>query len=140
MEQTLSIIKPDAVAKNAIGEIISKLEKEGLKIAASKMIHLTEAEAKGFYGIHSEQPFFDELVKFMCSGPILVMVLNGENAITKNRDLMGATDPQKAQPGTIRAMFGTDVGQNAVHGSDSSDTAKTEVAFFFKRLEIHPRS
>ncbi len=140
MEQTLSIIKPDAVAKNAIGEIISKLEKEGLKIAASKMIHLTEAEAKGFYGIHSEQPFFDELVKFMCSGPILVMVLNGENAITKNRDLMGATDPQKAQPGTIRAMFGTDVGQNAVHGSDSSDTAKIEVAFFFKRLEIHPRS
>lgn len=139
MEQTLSIIKPDAVKKDVIGDIIQQFEKEGLKIVASKMIHLSELEAKGFYAVHKERPFFGELVEFMVSGPIFVMVLEGDNAIAKNREIMGATNPKEASPETIRAKYGTDIGMNAVHGSDSPDTAKIEVAFFFKREEIFPR-
>lgn len=139
MEKTLSIIKPDAVSQNAIGEIISQFEKEGLQIVAAKMIHLSEAEAKGFYAIHKDKPFFDELVTFMCSGPILVQVLEGENAVMKNRKIMGATNPAEAESGTIRAKYGTSIGNNAVHGSDSLENAQTEVSFFFKREEIYNR-
>jgi len=139
MEQTLSIIKPDAVSKDVIGKIISKFEDQGLKIVASKMIHLSTAEAQGFYAVHKERPFFGELVEFMCSGPVLVMVLEGANAISENRRIMGDTDPKKAAANTIRADYGTDIGSNAVHGSDSPDTAKTEIAFFFKREEVCSR-
>jgi len=139
VERTLSIIKPDAVAKNAIGEIYSRFEKNGLKIIAARMRQLSRAEAEAFYAVHRERPFFKDLVDFMVSGPIMVQVLEGENAIAKNRDLMGATDPKKAAKGTIRADFADSIDANAVHGSDSVHTAATEVAFFFSHLEIYSR-
>jgi nucleoside-diphosphate kinase len=139
IERTLSIIKPDAVAKNVIGEIYSRFEKGGLKIVASRMIHLSRAEAEAFYGVHRERPFFKDLVDFMISGPVMVQVLEGENAIVKNRDLMGATDPKKAAPGSIRADFADSIDANAVHGSDGPDTARQEIAFFFPALAIYSR-
>jgi len=139
VERTLSIVKPDAVAKNAIGRILARFEGAGLKIVAARMLHLTEAQAQGFYAVHRERPFFKDLVKFMVSGPILVQVLQGENAIVRNRDLMGATDPKKAAPGTIRADFAQSIDANAVHGSDSAENARTEIAYFFPELEILPR-
>ncbi len=139
-ERTLSIIKPDAVAKNVIGNIYSRFEKAGLRIIASKMLHLTREQAEGFYAVHKERPFFGELVDFMITGPVMVQALEGENAISINRDLMGATDPKKAAPGTIRADFAQTVDENAVHGSDAPDTAKTEIAFFFNDAEICPRT
>jgi nucleoside-diphosphate kinase len=140
LEQTLSIIKPDAVGQNMIGNIIEYFEREGLSVAAAKMLHLTEDQAKAFYAVHKERPFYMELVEFMTSGPVLVMVLEGENAVSRNREIMGATDPSKAAPGTIRADFATSIERNAVHGSDSHENAKTEIAFFFKPNEIYPRS
>lgn len=140
LEQTLSIIKPDAVGQNQIGNIIEYFERDGLSIIAAKMMHLTKEEAKAFYAVHKDRPFYEELVEFMTSGPILIMVLEGDNAIAKNRRIMGATDPSKADPGTIRADFATSIGCNAIHGSDSAETAKTEIAFFFKHNEIFPRS
>jgi nucleoside-diphosphate kinase len=136
VEQTLSIIKPDAVAKNVIGEIYSRFEKAGLKIAAAKMEHLSEAKAQEFYGVHKERPFFNDLVKFMVSGPVMIQVLEGEDAIAKNRDLMGATNPEEAAAGTIRADFADSIDANAVHGSDGTDTAKQEIAFFFGGDEV----
>ena len=139
VERTLSIIKPDAVAKNAIGEIYARFEKNGLKIIAARMRQLSRAEAESFYGVHRQRPFFKDLVDFMVSGPIMVQVLEGESAIAKNRDLMGATDPKKAAKGTIRADFADSIDANAVHGSDSAQTAATEVAFFFSELEIYSR-
>jgi nucleoside-diphosphate kinase len=140
LEQTLSIIKPDAVGQNMIGNIIEYFEREGLNVVAAKMLHLTAEQAEGFYIVHKDRPFYQELVDFMTSGPILVMVLEGENAIARNRQIMGATDPSKATPGTIRADFATSIERNAVHGSDSQSNAKTEIAFFFKTGEIFPRS
>jgi nucleoside-diphosphate kinase len=140
MQQTLSILKPDSIRKNKIGEIIALLESQNLKVAAAKMVHLTEHEASAFYSVHKERPFFGELVAFMCSGPILVMVLEGDDAIVKNREIMGDTDPKKAKPHTIRAKFGDGIESNAIHGSDSAETAKTEIAFFFKREEIFSAS
>ncbi len=140
LEQTLSIIKPDAVGQNQIGNIIEYFEREGLSVVAAKMTHLTKDEAKSFYAVHKERPFYDELVEFMTSGPVLIMVLQGENAVARNRQIMGATDPSKADPGTIRADFATSIERNAVHGSDSLQTAKTEIAFFFKHNEIFQRS
>jgi nucleoside-diphosphate kinase len=131
VERTLSIIKPDAVAKNIIGKIYSRFEKAGLKIVEARMQHLTRAEAEGFYAVHRERPFFNDLVKFMTSGPIMIQVLEGENAIALNRKLMGATNPAEAEPGTIRADFAQSIDANAVHGSDGPDTAKTEIAYFF---------
>jgi nucleoside-diphosphate kinase len=139
VERTLSIIKPDAVAKNVIGEIYSRFERAGLKIVAAKMTWLARPDAEGFYAVHRGKPFFDGLVEFMTSGPVLIQVLEGENAIAKNRDLMGATDPKKAAPGTIRADFARNIDANAVHGSDGTDTAKVEIAYFFPTLEIHSR-
>jgi nucleoside-diphosphate kinase len=139
VERTLSIIKPDAVAKNAIGEIYSRFEKNGLKVIAARMRQLSRAEAEAFYGVHRQRPFFKDLVDFMVSGPIMVQVLEGEGAIGKNRDLMGATDPKKADKGTIRADFADSIDANAVHGSDSAQNAATEIAFFFPEMEIHPR-
>lgn len=130
-ERTLSIIKPDAVAKNVIGEIYSRFEKAGLRIVAAKMLHLSREQAGQFYAVHKERPFYTDLVEFMTSGPVMVQVLEGENAIDLNRELMGATDPQKAAPGTIRADFAETVDENAVHGSDGPDTAKVEIGFFF---------
>jgi len=138
-EQTLSIIKPDAVAKNVIGQIYSRFEAAGLKVVAARMMQLSQREAEGFYAVHRERPFFRDLVKFMLSGPVMVQVLEGENAIAKNRDLMGATDPSKAAKGTIRADFAASIDANAVHGSDGPDTARTEIGFFFPSLEIHSR-
>ena len=140
VERTLSIIKPDAVAKNIIGQIYDRFEKAGLKIIAAKMLHLTQDQAEGFYAIHKERPFFNDLVAFMTSGPVVVQVLEGENAIAKNREVMGATDPKVAEPGTIRADFAESIDENAVHGSDGSDTAKTEIEFFFKPEELCPRT
>lgn len=140
LEQTLSIIKPDAVGQNMIGNIIEYFEKEGLCIVAAKMLHLSQEQAQGFYAVHKERPFFKELVEFMVSGPVLVMVLEGENAVARNRQIMGATDPSKAAAGTIRADFATSIDRNAVHGSDSLANAKTEIAFFFKPNEIFPRA
>ena len=140
IEQTFSIIKPDAVAKNIIGEIYSRFEKGGLRIVASKMLHLTKEQAQGFYAVHKERPFYNDLVEFMTSGPVMVQVLEGENAILKNRELMGATNPQDASPGTIRADFATTVDENAVHGSDGPDTAKEEIAFFFGEGGVCPRT
>jgi len=131
IERTLSIIKPDAVAKNVIGEIYSRFEKAGLKIVAARMMHLSEHQAGGFYAVHKERPFYKDLVAFMTSGPVMVQVLEGENAIDKNRELMGATNPKDAAPGTIRADFAKTVDENAVHGSDGPDTARTEIDFFF---------
>lgn len=139
MEKTLSIIKPDAVEKNQIGNILSRLEKAGLKIVAAKMIHLTKEKAEGFYAVHKGKPFFNDLVTFMTSGPILVQVLEGENAIAKNREVMGPTNPQNAKEGTIRKDFAENVERNAVHGSDSPETAKTEIAYFFSKNEIFSR-
>ena len=140
LEQTLSIIKPDAVGQNMIGNIIEYFEREGLNVVAAKMMHLTPDQAKSFYAVHKERPFFQELVDFMISGPILAMVLEGENAVARNRQIMGATDPSKATAGTIRADFATSIERNAVHGSDSTATAKSEVTFFFKPNEIFSRS
>jgi len=131
VERTLSIIKPDAVAKNIIGKIYSRFEKAGLKIVEARMQHLTKAEAEGFYAVHRERPFFNDLVKFMTSGPIMIQVLEGEDAIALNRKLMGATNPAEAEPGTIRADFAQSIDANAVHGSDGPDTARTEIAYFF---------
>jgi nucleoside-diphosphate kinase len=131
IERTFSIIKPDAVAKNVIGEIVSRFEKNGLRIVAMKMLHLSKAQAQGFYAVHKERPFYNDLVEFMTSGPVVVQVLEGEDAIRRNRDLMGATNPAEAAPGTIRADFAKTVDENAVHGSDAPETAAQEIAFFF---------
>lgn len=139
LEQTLSIIKPDAVASNNIGDIIARFEKAGLKIVGAKMLHLTQEQAKGFYAVHAHRPFFQELVSFMVSGPCMIMVLEGNDAVMKNRNLMGATNPKEAAPGTIRADFAKTIDKNAVHGSDSLENAKTEVAFFFRPNEILSR-
>src|SRR5919206_2181992 len=138
-ERTLSIIKPDAVAKNVIGKIYTRFEDAGLKIVAAQMRHLSQAEAEGFYAVHRERPFFRDLVRFMTSGPVLIQVLEGENAIARNRELMGATDPKKAAPGTIRADFAESIDANAVHGSDSPETAAVEVAFFFPGMNVYSR-
>ncbi|TJY61974.1 nucleoside-diphosphate kinase [Sinimarinibacterium sp. CAU 1509] len=140
VERTLSILKPDAVAKNAIGEIIARLEKAGLKVVAARMKHLSKAEAEGFYAVHKERPFFGDLVSFMISGPVLVMALEGENAVAKYRDVMGATDPKKAAPGTIRADFAESIDENACHGSDSLENAAIEIAYFFSTTELCPRT
>lgn len=139
-ERTLSIIKPDAVGKNHIGNIITKFEKAGLRIVAAKMMQLSNKQAEAFYAVHKERPFYKDLVGFMLTGPVLVMVLEGDNAIAKNRDIMGATDPKKAAPGTIRAEFASSIDENAVHGSDAQDTAKVEIAFFFKPEELCART
>ena len=139
IECTLSIIKPDAVAKNVIGKIYQRFEDAGLKIVAAKMVWLSEKEAAAFYAVHKERPFFNDLVRFMTSGPVMIQVLEGENAIAKNRELMGATDPKKAAPGTIRADFAESIDANAVHGSDGPDTARTEIAFFFTEMAIYSR-
>lgn len=140
VERTLSIIKPDAVAKNVIGEIYSRFEKAGLKIIAAKMLHLTREQAEGFYAVHKDRPFFKDLVDFMVTGPVIMQVLEGENAIALHRELMGATDPAKAAPGTIRADFASSIDENAVHGSDGADTAAQEIAYFFAAHEICPRT
>lgn len=139
IERTLSIIKPDAVAKNVIGKIYSRFETNDLKIVAAQMRHLSQAEAEGFYAVHKERPFFKDLVAFMTSGPVMIQVLEGEGAILKNRELMGATDPKKAEPGTIRADFAESIDANAVHGSDAPETAAVEIAYFFPALNIHSR-
>jgi nucleoside-diphosphate kinase len=139
VERTLSIIKPDAVAKNVIGEIYTRFERAGLKIVAAKMTWLARPDAEGFYAVHRERPFFKSLVEFMTSGPVMIQVLEGENAIAKNRDLMGATDPKQAAAGSIRADFAAGIDANAVHGSDGPETARVEIAYFFPTLEIHGR-
>jgi len=139
LERTLSIIKPDAVAKNVIGEIYARFEKAGLKIVAARMARLSRNEAEGFYAVHRGRPFFGDLVEFMISGPVMIQVLEGEGAIQKNRDLMGATDPKKAAGGTIRADYAQSIDANAVHGSDAPGTAATEIAYFFAQSEIHSR-
>ena len=139
VQRTFSIIKPDAVAKNVVGEIVTRFEKAGLRVVASKMVQLSEREAGGFYAEHSERGFFKDLVAFMVSGPVIVQVLEGEDAIAKNRELMGATDPKKAEAGTIRADFADSIDANAVHGSDAAETAAVEVAFFFPGLNIYSR-
>ena len=139
LERTLSIIKPDAVAKNVIGEIYARFEKAGLKVVAAKMQHLSRKEAEGFYAVHRERPFFNALVEFMISGPVMIQVLQGENAILKNRELMGATNPKDAAKGTIRADFADSIDANAVHGSDAAETAATEIAYFFAATEVFPR-
>ncbi|PIF73392.1 nucleoside-diphosphate kinase [Variovorax sp. RO1] len=139
IERTLSIIKPDAVAKNVIGKIVSRFEAAGLKVVAAKLVHLSRNEAEQFYSVHKERPFFKDLVEFMISGPVFVQALEGENAIAKNRDLMGATDPKKAAAGTIRADFADSIDANAVHGSDAPETAAAEVAFFFAGLNVYAR-
>jgi len=139
VERTFSIIKPDAVAKNVIGKIYSRFESNGLKVIAARMIHLSRQEAEGFYAVHRERPFFKDLVEFMISGPVMAQVLEGENAIAKNRELMGATDPKKAEPGTIRADFADSIDANAVHGSDAAETAAVEIAYFFPALNVYSR-
>lgn len=139
LERTLSIIKPDAVAKNVIGEILARYERAGLRIVAARMIHLSRQQAEGFYAVHRARPFFKDLVDFMISGPVMVQALEGDNAIQKNRDLMGATDPKKAEKGTIRADFAQSIDANAVHGSDAAETAKDEIAYFFPTLNIYSR-
>ena len=139
IERTLSIIKPDAVAKNVIGQIVSRFEGAGLKVAAAKLVQLSRAEAEQFYAVHAARPFFKDLVDFMISGPVFVQVLEGEGAILKNRDLMGATDPKKAEKGTIRADFADSIDANAVHGSDAAETAAVEIAFFFPALNVYSR-
>jgi nucleoside-diphosphate kinase len=139
VEKTLSIIKPDAVKKNAVGQILARFEAAGLRIAAARMMHLSRGQAEGFYVVHRERPFFRDLVDFMISGPVLVQVLVGEGAIAKNRELMGATDPKKADKGTIRADFADSIDANAVHGSDGPETARTEIAYFFPALEVFAR-
>ena len=139
LEQTLSIIKPDAVKKNVIGQILARFEKAGLRVVAARMMHLSRTEAEGFYAVHRNRPFFKDLVEFMISGPVLVQVLEGENAIARNRELMGAIDPKKADKGTIRADFADSIDANAVHGSDAAETARTEIAYFFPRCEVFSR-
>jgi nucleoside-diphosphate kinase len=139
VERTLSIIKPDAVAKNVIGKIYSRFETNGLRVIAARMAWLSQQDAEGFYAVHKERPFFRDLVTFMISGPVMVQVLEGENAIAKNRELMGATDPKKAAAGTIRADFADSIDANAVHGSDGPDTAQQEIAFFFPQLNVYSR-
>ncbi len=139
VERTLSIIKPDAVAKNVIGQITARFEKAGLKVVAARMAWLSQAEAEGFYAVHKARPFFKDLVSFMTSGPVMIQVLEGEGAIAKNRDLMGATDPKKAAPGTIRADFAQSIDANAVHGSDAPETAAVEIAYFFPASQVHTR-
>jgi nucleoside-diphosphate kinase len=139
LERTLSIIKPDAVAKNVIGQILARFEGAGLKIAAAKMIHLSREQAQAFYAVHKARPFFKDLVDFMISGPVMIQVLEGDNAIAKNRDLMGATDPKKAAKGTIRADFAASIDANAVHGSDAPETAAAEIAFFFPGMSVYAR-
>jgi nucleoside-diphosphate kinase len=139
IERTLSIIKPDAVAKNVIGKIYSRFETNGLKVVAAKMKQLSRADAEGFYAVHRERPFFKDLVEFMISGPVMIQVLEGEGAIAKNRELMGATDPKKAAVGTIRADFAASIDANAVHGSDAPETAAVEIAYFFPAMEVYSR-
>ncbi len=139
MERTLSIIKPDGVEKNVIGEVIKRFENNGIKIAAMKMIHLSKSQAQGFYAVHKERPFFDSLTDFMTSGPIVVMVLEGEDVIAKNRKLMGATNFEEAEEGTIRKEYATDIEKNVVHGSDAPETAAFEISYFFNDLELHSR-
>ena len=139
VERTLSIIKPDAVAKNVIGKIYSRFETNGLTVVAARMKHLSRQEAEGFYAVHRERPFFKDLVEFMISGPVMIQVLQGEGAIAKNRDLMGATDPKKAAQGTIRADFAQSIDANAVHGSDAPETAAVEIAYFFPTMEVYSR-
>ena len=140
IERTLSIIKPDGVGRNLIGEVLSRFEKAGLKVIAARMMHLSQKEAEGFYAVHRERPFFKDLVKFMTSGPVLVQVLEGEGAIAKNREVMGATDPKKAAKGTIRADLASSIDENVVHGSDAADTAAREIAYFFREIEVCPRT
>ena len=140
IERTLSIIKPDAVAKNVIGSIYSRFEQAGLKIIAARMMHMSRQDAETFYGVHRERPFFNDLVNFMISGPVMVQVLEGENAVAKNRELMGATNPKEAAPGTIRADFAESIDANAVHGSDSTTSAAREVAYFFSALDVCARA
>ena len=139
VERTLSIIKPDAVAKNVIGKIYSRFETNGLTVVAARMKHLSRQEAEGFYAVHRERPFFKDLVEFMISGPVMIQVLQGDGAIAKNRELMGATDPKKAAPGTIRADFAQSIDANAVHGSDAPETAAVEIAYFFPTMEVYSR-
>lgn len=139
IERTLSIIKPDAVAKNVIGQIYARFEAAGLKVVAAKLAHLSRGEAEAFYGVHKERPFFKDLVDFMISGPVMIQALQGDNAILKNRDLMGATDPKKAAAGTIRADFAESIDANAVHGSDAVETAQAEIGFFFPGMNIYAR-
>ena len=139
LERTLSIVKPDGVKANLIGEVYRRFEQAGLAIVAARMLHLSQREAEGFYAVHRERTFFKDLVRYMISGPIIVQVLEGENAIVRNRDIMGATDPKKAAPGTIRADFGASIEQNVVHGSDASDTAAHEIGYFFSTTELHAR-
>ncbi|OJW41020.1 nucleoside-diphosphate kinase [Thiobacillus sp. 65-1402] len=139
VQRTFSIIKPDAVAKNVVGKIVSRFESNGLKVVASRMKHLSRQEAEGFYAVHRERPFFKDLVDFMVSGPVVLQVLEGEDAIAKNRALMGATDPKKAEPGTIRADFAESIDANAVHGSDAPETAAIEIAYFFPACEVYSR-
>jgi nucleoside-diphosphate kinase len=139
VERTLSIVKPDGVAKNLIGEVIGRFEREGLRVLALKMVHMTKEQAQGFYAVHREKPFFDSLTDFMSSGPAVVMVLEGEDAVSRTRRIMGATNPKDADPGTIRKEFADNVERNIVHGSDSPQTAETEIKYFFNALEIHPR-
>jgi len=139
LERTLSIVKPDGLRANLIGEVYRRFEKAGLSIVAARMLHLSQREAEGFYAVHHERPFFNDLVRYMISGPIMVQVLEGENAIVRNRDIMGATDPRKAAPGTIRADFAASIEQNVVHGSDAPDTAAREIAYFFSTTELHSR-
>jgi len=140
VEQTLSIIKPDGVEKNLIGEIYSRFEKAGLNIVAARMMHLTKEQAEGFYAVHRERPFFNDLVKYMASGPVMVQALRGDNAIAKNRDIMGATNPANAAPGTIRADFAASIEENVVHGSDAAETAAQEIAYFFGDDGVCPRT
>jgi nucleoside-diphosphate kinase len=140
VEQTISIIKPDAIAKNVIGQIYDRFEKAGLQVVAAKMLHLSQEQAEGFYAVHKERPFFNDLVSFMTSGPVMVQVLEGENAIAKNREVMGATNPAEADAGTIRADFASSIEENAVHGSDAPETAATEIAFFFGDTGVCPRT
>jgi nucleoside-diphosphate kinase len=140
IERTLSILKPDAVGKNKVGAIIQRIEDAGLKVIAARMQHLTTAEAEGFYAVHSERPFFKDLVKFMTSGPVMVMALEGENAVAVYRDVMGATNPKNAAAGTIRADFADSIDENAAHGSDSLDNAKNEISYFFRATELCPRT
>jgi nucleoside-diphosphate kinase len=140
LERTLSIVKPDGVQKNVIGNVYSRFEKAGLRIVAARMMQLTQAQAEGFYAVHRERAFFKDLVRYMSSGPILVQVLEGDNAVAKNRELMGATDPKKADQGTIRADLATSIEENVVHGSDSADNARTEIAYFFAAADLCPRT
>ena len=140
IERTFSIVKPDAVAKNVIGEIYSRFEKAGLKIIAAKMLHLSREQAEGFYAVHRERPFFNDLVEFMISGPVMVQVLEGDNAIARNREIMGATNPAEAEAGTIRADFASSIDENAVHGSDAPETAAQEIKYFFSDIELCPRT